>query len=180
MQKKGICKVCGKEFKYNDRYRPGTYCSNKCHGLDRKLRESVKCSNCGKEREVYEWERKQSRHGSLFFCSSKCYGEYRKTHWGTFGSDLANWKDGKGNEPYPLGFTGMLKERIRDRDGRCCRLCGKSESDLGQKLSIHHIDYDKDNLAPSNLVSLCRADNARVNYNRKSWEELFRKLLGSE
>lgn len=66
--------------------------------------------------------------------------------------------DGDG---YPLSFVD-IQESIRDRDGRCCVECNKSEEENGQKMSVHHIDEDRENSDPNNLVSLCRACHAKL------------------
>ena len=42
------------------------------------------------------------------------------------------------------------------RDKRKCILCEKTELENKEKLSVHHIDYDKTNNNPINLISLCR------------------------
>jgi len=90
------------------------------------------------------------------------------------------WRNGLSTLPYPLAFTRQVKERIRIRDGYKCQLCGKHQSQLPQKLSIHHIDYDKSNLRDSNLISLCRGDNSRVNTNRDFWQNFFRQRVPCE
>ena len=68
------------------------------------------------------------------------------------------WKGGKSFEIYPEEWTDTLKESIRIRDNHICVECGihQDELDFGQikKLDIHHIDYDKRNCNPSNLISL--------------------------
>ena len=63
---------------------------------------------------------------------------------------------------YPLGFDMDLKEQIRDRDGRRCVNCGMDEKDSGERLCVHHIDRDKQNIDDSNLVSVCRVCHQTV------------------
>ena len=92
------------------------------------------------------------------------------------GKNHYNWKGGISFEPYCEKFNEILKEKIRDRDGRVCQECGKTELENKQKLSVHHIHYDKENCAPD-LISLCRSCNSKVNYNRDYWEEHFMKKL---
>ena len=88
-----------------------------------------------------------------------------------------NWKGGIGKLPYPFNFNNKLKELIRERDGYICQLCSKTQEENNQRLSIHHIDYDKDNLDPKNLISLCRSCNCKVNYNREYWTEFFKRRM---
>jgi 5-methylcytosine-specific restriction endonuclease McrA len=79
-----------------------------------------------------------------------------------------NWIGGV--TPYH-GWSFRLREEIRDRDGRQCRVCGKPEN--GKHHDVHHIDYDKKNIAPENLVSLCHYCHGKTNYNRQQWQEFF-------
>ncbi len=88
----------------------------------------------------------------------------------------SNWQGGKSFEPYPTKWTKMLKESIRERDGQVCQICGNPEPIPGRKLCVHHIDYDKANLDPDNLISLCAKHHSETNYNRKKWKEYFRVL----
>lgn len=91
------------------------------------------------------------------------------------------WIDGrsKGNYQYPQDWKENLKESIRQRDNYICQECGTHQSELNfgqvKKLDIHHIDYDKDNLDPINLISLCRRCHMKTNYNRSYWIEYFSK-----
>lgn len=48
-----------------------------------------------------------------------------------------------------------------------------TEANNGVRLSVHHIDYDKANLAPDNLASLCVRCHVKTNFNRESWVALF-------
>lgn len=88
-----------------------------------------------------------------------------------------NWIDGKSFEPYTSAFTKQLKLRIRTLDKFTCQLCGVLEKDYFQKLSINHIDYDKNNCEESNLNSLCRSCNAKVNFNRPYWTKFFKEKI---
>jgi len=77
------------------------------------------------------------------------------------------------NDPYPVDFNGRLKELIRDRDGRRCRLCTKSEEENGRKLPVHHINYDKENLDPHNLISLCSSCHGKTCTYHSKWISFF-------
>jgi hypothetical protein len=39
----------------------------------------------------------------------------------------------------------------------------------GYKLPVHHIDYDKKNNVPLNLISLCKSCHSKTGYNRDNW-----------
>ena len=39
------------------------------------------------------------------------------------------------------------------------------------------IDYNKINLDPVNLISLCRSCHAKTSFNREYWQEYFQKNM---
>ena len=90
------------------------------------------------------------------------------------------WKGGISRLPYAFEFDKRCKDNIRKRDGYICQLCGMPEADEIRKLSIHHIDYNKLNCADSNLISLCRVCNAKVNFNRDFWCDYFQKIMNNK
>jgi NTP pyrophosphatase (non-canonical NTP hydrolase) len=63
---------------------------------------------------------------------------------------------------YPLEWTSNLREDVRDRHDRECVLCGIVEDELDVRLDVHHIDGDKTNCEPENLVPLCRSCHAAI------------------
>jgi len=83
------------------------------------------------------------------------------------------WKGGISRLPYAFEFDEFLKEKIRQRDNYTCQLCGVPECECTEKLSIHHIDYDKENCSEVNLISLCRSCNSKVNIRREIWTRYF-------
>lgn len=102
------------------------------------------------------------------FCSKSCKSKYYK------GVLSSNWQGGISFEPYGPEFNNELKEQIRKHDGYICQECGITQEKLGQKLDVHHIDYDKMNNKPENLICLCSSDHARTNFNREYWIEYFK------
>lgn len=94
------------------------------------------------------------------------------------GENNHNWKGGKSFEPYPMDWTNDLREAIRKRDDYVCQMCGIHQDELkgwNKKLDIHHIDYDKDNLDPKNLITLCKSCHMKTNSNREYWINYFRE-----
>lgn len=82
---------------------------------------------------------------------------------------------GKGRQTrYPRGFNESLRNQIRERDQWACRLCNAQTTEL---LSVHHIDYDKNNLSERNLISLCRSCHGKTNYQRDHWQSVFTELM---
>ena len=96
--------------------------------------------------------------------------------YGKYLSLNPNWRNGVSFEPYPLGWNNTFKEQIRFRDGYKCVVCGCPEVENGRKLDVHHEDYDKNNLSPENLSSLCQSCHGKTNGNRKFWIAFLSKL----
>lgn len=90
-----------------------------------------------------------------------------------------NWRGGKSFEPYGLEFNTALRRLIRERDNYTCQMCDVREN--GRAHSCHHVDYNKKNNCPSNLVLLCPYCHSITNGNRFLWESYFKskKLLSS-
>jgi len=81
------------------------------------------------------------------------------------GKDSPHWQGGI--SPYPADWTKTLKTSIRQRDKFACQVCRKNGFD------VHHIDYDRENCNPRNLITLCRSCHLRTNKNRDYWKEHF-------
>ena len=89
----------------------------------------------------------------------RCYEESRK------GETNPNWRGGASFGPYcPVWSDKGYKADIKERDGNICQnpYCFKTDN----KLVIHHIDYDKKNCHPNNLITVCNTCNSRANKDR--------------
>jgi hypothetical protein len=86
------------------------------------------------------------------------------------------WKGGLSFGAYCENWTKAFKLEIKERDGFIClNPCCYRKSN---KLDVHHIDYNKKNCDPNNLITLCTSCNARANSNRnwhKEWYSLVIK-----
>jgi len=80
------------------------------------------------------------------------------------------------NRAYPLGWKEQLREAIRERDGHKCVVCSLPEEQNKKKLPVHHVDYDRENLNPDNLVSLCSHCHGKTNTrkNHSKWISFFK------
>lgn len=83
------------------------------------------------------------------------------------------WKGGISKRPYPFNFDKELKEIIRKRDDYKCRICGVPQEECIRTLPIHHIDYNKGNINPDNLITLCYSCHGKTMHNREYWKELL-------
>lgn len=78
---------------------------------------------------------------------------------------------------YPINWTDTLKRAIRERDNYVCRLCNKQQCDITHH--IHHIDYNKNNCSPDNLITLCVSCHSKTNYKRNYWKQYFLGIMVS-
>lgn len=188
-----ICKVCGKEFK--DRpCRKRKYCSIDCRIKSLEWIKLLRISHTGKH---YSTKTEFKKGQASWNKGKKCY-QFAGENNGMFGKkrpdniirnkkmkelgllkleNNPNWKGGKSYEVYGFEFTKKLKEKIRNLFNRKCAECGYSEEQLGYKLSIHHIDYNKKNNKEDNLIPLCVSCHTQTNFNRDDWVKYFRKEL---
>ncbi len=91
------------------------------------------------------------------------------------GNKHYNWKGGISCEPYCFIWKDKeFKLDILERDAYICLnpYCHGN----GGVLSIHHIDYNKKNCHPSNLITVCRSCNLRANHDRE-WHEAWYKAI---
>lgn len=94
------------------------------------------------------------------------------------GKNHPNWQGGVSFEPYCTIFSDEeYKQSLRDRDGNICLNCNKTEDQEGRKLSLHHIDYDKMNCKPKNLVTVCISCNTKANTDREWHTEWYQRIM---
>lgn len=130
------------------------------------------CEFCGTEFPLFP---SQIKNGRGKFCSTSCAGKSHK------GENGLNWQGGLSFEPYCHKFNNEFKEYIRDKFGRVCFLCPTTEVENGQRLSVHHVNYNKkcgcDDDETCQFVPLCRSCNSKVNTNREMWETKIKQKM---
>lgn len=93
-----------------------------------------------------------------------------------FGAGNPAWKGGISFEPYCEEWKDIeYKQDIKDRDENKC-LNPYCDSPNKNDLTIHHIDYNKKNCKPSNLITICRSCNSKANKDR-NWHETWYKTI---
>jgi hypothetical protein len=105
-------------------------------------------------------------------------GKRCPTCWGIrrFGSGNPSWKGGISCEPYcDIWLDKDFKESIKERDNYTCQ--NPNCWGTSKRLAVHHIDYDKKNCAPKNLITICTSCNARANGNRKEHEKYYKMFM---
>ena len=169
-----FCESCGKEIIFEKRHYKRKYC-NDCKDLWKnnipKKRVKIKCSYCGKEFfRIPSILAKNQRN----YCSTECMGrDYENL---LLGENNPTWKGGKGHH-YTGGFYSQRK-LARKRDNYTCQLCGITEEEFGQELSVHHIKnyrcfedkHEANNL--DNLVSVCEKCH-RFIHSKKNVDKIF-------
>lgn len=151
------CTVCGKPTDH----RAKSHCWNCWHSRGR---TPNLCIDCGKE----------ISHSCLR--CSVCYGKYRSVTF--IGENHPRWLGGNRTYIYPPEFNDDLKKFIRARDGYKCQECGILEGDTTHH--CHHIDYDKFNSDPINLITLCHPCHSSTNggnANRNYWQHYFESIM---
>lgn len=94
--------------------------------------------------------------------------ESHKGQVGLRGEKCHLWQGGISFEPYSTDWTETLKKSIRQRDKYTCQICSKEPA-----IICHHIDYNKKNCNPDNLITLCHSCHNKTNHNRNYWIRYF-------
>jgi len=99
----------------------------------------------------------------------KCKNGYMPKNVGLKGELNPSWKGGTSFLPYSPEFNTQMKLFIKERDDDLCQVCFKKGK------CVHHIDYDKLNSSPNNLILLCQSCHSKTNFNRDKWKRFFIK-----
>lgn len=170
------CQYCGNEIRRDasaiKRY-PRHFCSARCRELGKRTLVDVECENCGKGIQKLKAYVDKYEH---MFCCRKCRHVWMR------GENNPAWKGGLKLEPYcQIWNVKDFREEIKERDSYRCTnpYCTGFNSHV---LSLHHINYDKKDCNPKNLITICRSCNSRANvdrrWHRKWYETLMNKRYG--
>ena len=104
----------------------------------------------------------------------KNYSEINK------GENNPNWQNGKSFEEYGIEFNKELKQSILERDNYTCQYPGCNE--VHKRINVHHIDYNKQNNNPENLITLGTSCHSKTNSknNRQYWTEFYQNIMGDK
>ena len=92
------------------------------------------------------------------------------------GENHHQWKGGISCEPYcPLWLDKEYKKDIKKRDNYTCQ--NKDCWETSKRLCIHHINYNKKDCHPNNLITICISCNSRANKNRNYWELYYENII---
>jgi len=142
--------------------------------LKKETREKMSLAKIGKKRTLEA--RKKISEGRLKLKEKRGYInsiESRKKLSESISKEKSHfWKGGISYLPYSVNWTKTLKRSIRERDKYTCQICKKEPS-----TQVHHIDYNKQNCNPDNLITLCISCHAKTNFNRDYWIKYFHNLM---
>lgn len=126
---------------------------------------NIPCSVCGEIKQIRRKDQRElGKKGKAYRCL-KCRPK---------GEHHPCWTGGVEKGGYPYEFK-LLRATIRERDNHTCQLCATTENP--RRMPVHHIDYDKQNCAPSNLITLCGSCHTKTNHKRTYWQHFFKERL---
>lgn len=173
---KYYCKLCGKEIVMNDRHYKRIYCDD-CLSEWRKhlpsKRIHTNCAYCGAPLEVIPAVYQKNKFN---YCNVDCMAKHYSLIY--TGENSPSWKGGKGH--HYIGGFWSARRKVRERDNFTCQLCGITEEEYGQQLSVHHIknyrDFEDKEEANQldNLISLCEPCHRFIHSNANT-EKIFIK-----
>ena len=94
------------------------------------------------------------------------------------GPNNPNWRGGIACGPYcPIFYDKEFREMIDERDGNECLnpLCWHTTDHC--PLEFHHINYNKKDCHPSNVLKICKSCNSRANFNKEFWQEHYKEII---
>ncbi len=160
----------------------------KCYGNDKLTIEHVRESFKSRAAELLSSEYINSKTKLDYVCSN---GHNHSITWDSWrvghgcqtcaiiihiGPGNPSWKGGVSFEPYcEVWKDKEYKKSIKQRDDNKClnTYCNSKDP---TDLTIHHIDYNKKNCGPNNLITICRSCNSKANKDR-SWHEAWYKAI---
>lgn len=156
------------------------YRTGKLHTEETKM----KISKIHKGKHISEEQKKKLSH-AVSGNKNPFYGRHHteeskqkisESNMGNFvGEKNPSWLGGKSFELYTINWTQELKRLIIDRDEHICQLCGVFKVDFS--FDVHHINYDKKNCNPDNLITLCKKCHMKTNFNREHWKYFFERSV---
>lgn len=176
------CEVCSKPYSVKRVHVRSRFCSLQCvgraqkgrlpcHGAIRNPKPSNKvqliCVECSG---LFSVPRSHSHRYSC--CSMSCQG--KRTSVRTTGRHNPNWQGGIARLPYPWNFR-KISQRIIQRDGYQCQ--GPKCSGVDERLTAHHINYQKQDCRDENLITLCSACNSKANFGRPRWQSIYEAVM---
>lgn len=149
-------------------------------------KKAKRCLTCSRKRQFQISENNPNWKGGLPKCLD-CFiviskGKLRCRNCCFKGFNNPNYQNGLfiNRSKYPKIFK-TIRNKIRERDNFICQLCGLQEKihlyRFNANLTVHHIDYNKENCKKSNLITLCFSCNSKANFNRDYWFAYYSYIM---
>lgn len=91
------------------------------------------------------------------------------------GSNHPNWHGGCTEDGYCEEWrTQELKDYIKERDQHTCQ---NLQCNCNSRICIHHINYNKKDCDPHNLIVLCFSCNSKANFDRDWWQSYYTEII---
>jgi hypothetical protein len=157
------CIECG--YPHLNMKRHALYCNNRCQSKSKPYKERSSVRMKGEKHPFY---------GKTLSNSHK--QNIKNNHADFSREKNPNWQGGISCEPYCTQWTDKeYKNWLKyERDaGRCQNpQCSRNFN----RIVLHHINYNKKDCRPVNLITLCNACNSKANFNRE-WHEAYYNML---
>ncbi len=182
------CKSCGcvhykliseanKGFKPTEETKNKIRLANTGKKRSMKVRQEMSEKRKGKKQTKTTIEKRSQKRKGLI-PSEETKQKMRDNHANVNGKNNPNWQDGKSFEEYGTEFNKKVKQFILERDNYICQYSDCIE--IHDRLHIHHIDYDKKNNKPKNLITLGTSCHTKTNYNRQYWTEYYQNIISKK
>lgn len=181
-----LCRTCGGPFQVRRGRPEAAFCSMRCVGISQRGRPGIdgqagmvrkrpktifkSCEVCSTEYAVFR------SHAHRHHCCSKACSAKRRAPLSS-GAKNPNWSGGLSRLPYPWNFREISKTIIQ-RDGHKCQNPDCAGTD--PRLTAHHINYQKLDCRPENLITLCSACNSKANFGRERWQAFYSIIVSRE
>ncbi len=168
-----FCQVCGNTYAVKRAHAKSKFCSLQCVGISQRGQEKprgesveLSCIECGVGFEVPPSHAHRYR-----CCSLSCSHKQRALKFS--GDGNPNWCGGLSRLPYPWNFREISQQIIK-RDGNKCQ--NPTCAGLDPRLTAHHINYQKEDCRPENLIALCSSCNSKANFDRDQWQIFYTEI----
>ncbi len=144
--------------------------------MSKEGRKRLSASKSGKKHHFYGKHLSDEHKAKISVACSNPSEEWRqKISDALSGEKSVHWLGGISFEPYCKKFNARFKEKVRQKYGRRCFICGKTEAENVKRLSVHHVNYNKKCVYSDDdtcrFVPLCSSCHSKTNKNRDEWEK---------
>lgn len=181
-----VCEICAANYTVKRPQAASRYCSLQCVGVSQRGKSRFTSPNKGLTLGVSRKVEKRCdvceqpflvfpAHVNRQHCCGRACSFIRRSRV-TSGAANSNWNGGLSRLPYPWNFK-QISRSIIERDGGKCQSPECAGTD--PRMTSHHINYDKSDCAPENLIALCSACNSKANFGRERWQATYQQIMRS-